>query len=227
MTTSTITTSPAPTTAVRTAAAKVAAGASALFAVALFLCVASVNVPHKASDAELIDWWSQSGNLTAGLISQLFAILGAVLFVVVVNYVRTLAAKADAGAEHWTAFAHSMATAFASTLLVSSAMRAVIGHLVKVQDEPLPGIDVLRYSTALNYTLIGTATMTCLALAMVAVSVVVIKARILGTWVAYVGFGCAAVILAAVGAMMGAFAIPLALVWAISLAVAIWRQPTA
>ena len=158
---------------------------------------------------------------------ELFAILGAVFFVVVVNYVRTLAAKADAGAEHWTAFAHSMATAFASPLLVSSALRAVIGHLVKVQDGPLPGIDVLRYSTALNYTLIGTATMTALALAIVAVSVVVIKARILGTWVAYVGFGCAAVILAAVAAMMGAFAIPLALVWAIALAVAIWRQPAA
>ena len=227
MTTSTISTSPAPRTAARTAAAKVAAGASGLFAVALFLCVASVNVPHKASDAELIDWWSQSANLTAGLMSQLFAILGAVFFVVVVNYVRTLAARADAGAEHWMSFAHSMATAFASLLLVSSAMRAVIGHLVQAQDEPLPGIDVLRYSTALNYTLIGTATMTALALAMVAVSVVVIKARILGTWVAYVGFGCAAVILAAVVAMMGAFAIPLALVWAISLAVAIWRQPTA
>jgi len=227
MTTSTITTKPAPTTAARTSAAKVAAGASSLFAVSLFLTVASVNVPSKASDAELLDWWSQSGNLTAGLVSQLFAILCPVLFVVVVNDVRTLAAKADAGAEHWTAFAHSMATAFASLLLVSSAMRAVVGHLVQVQDEPLPGIDVLRYSTALNYTLIGTATMTCLALAMIAVSVVVLKARILGTWVAYVGFGCAAVILAAVGAMFGAFAIPLALVWAIALAVAIWRQPAA
>ncbi len=227
MTTSTITTKPAPTTAARSSAAKVAAGASSLFAVALFLTVASVDVPRKASDAELLDWWGQNGNLTAGLVSQMFAILGAVLFVVVVNYIRTLAAKADAGAEHWTAFAHSMATAFASLLLVSSAMRAVIGHLVNVQDEPLPGIDVLRYSTALNYTLIGTATMTCLALAMVAVSVVVIKARILGTWVAYVGFGCAAVILAAVGAMFGAFAISLALVWAIALAVAIWRQPAA
>jgi hypothetical protein len=227
MTTSTITTSSAPPTASRTSAAKVAAGASTLFAVALFLCVASVNVPRKASDAELVDWWKQSGNLNSGLVSELFAILGAVFFVVVVNYVRTLAAKADAGAEHWMSFAHSMATAFASTLLVSSALRAVIGHLVQAQDGPLPGIDVLRYSTALNYTLIGTATMTCLALAIVAVSVVVIRARILGSWVAYVGFGCAAVILVAVGAMMGAFAIPLALVWAISLAVAIWRQPTA
>ena len=178
-------------------------------------------MPHKASDAEAdrlveAEWEPHLRNRL-----ELFAILGAVLFVVVVNYVRTLAAKADAGAEHWMSFAHSMATAFASTLLVSSALRAVIGHLVKAQDGPLPGIDVLRYSTALNYTLIGTATMTCLALAMVAVSVVVIKARILGTWVAYVGFGCAAVILVAVGAMMGAFSISLALVWAISLAVAI------
>lgn len=221
-TSSTIPTAPAAPTR---SAAKVAAAASVLFAVAFFLCVASVNVPHKASETKLLDWWEQSGNLTAGLASEAFAIIAAVLFVVVINYFRTLTVKAEAGSEHWTAFAHSMATAFCSTLLVSSALRGVLGHLVKVQDEPLPGIDVLRYSTALNYTLIGTATMTVLALAMVAVSVVVLRTRVLGTWVGYVGLGCAAVILVAVVAMMGAFAIPMALVWAIALAVAIARQP--
>jgi hypothetical protein len=67
--------------------------------------------------------------------------------------------------------------------------------------------------------------MTTLALAMVAVSVVVIRTEVLGRWVGYVGVVCAAVILGAVAMMIGAFAIPAALLWAICLAVAIWRQP--
>jgi hypothetical protein len=211
----------------RTSAAKAASASAVLFAVAFFLTVATVNVPHKATDAELLDWWQKSANLNAGIASELFAIAAAVLFMVVINYFRSLTIRAHAGHEHWTAFAHSMGTAFACTLLVSSALRGVVGHLVKVQDEPLPGLDVLRYTTALNYSLIGTATMAVCALAIGAVSVVVIRTQVLGTWVGYVGVVCTAVILIAVFALLGALAIPMALLWAVCLAVAIWRQPAA
>jgi hypothetical protein len=209
----------------RTSARKVASAASVLFAVAFFLTVASVNVPHKASDAKLLDWWQQSANLNAGIASELFAIVAAVLFIVVVNHFRTLTTRAQAGYEHWTAFAHSMATAFACTLLVSSALRGVVGHLVKVQDEPLPGLDVLRYTTALNYSLIGTATMAVCALTIGAVSVVVLRTRVLGTWVGYVGLVCATLTLILVLALYGSFAIPLANLWAVCFGVALWRQP--
>jgi hypothetical protein len=215
----------ATTRASRTSAAKAASAAAVLFAVTFFLTVASVNVPHTSNDAKLLDWWQQSANLNAGIASELFAIAAAVLFIVVINYFRTLTTRSHAGHEQVTAFAYSMGTAFACTLLVSSALRGVVGHLVKVQDEPLPGIDVLRYSTALNYSLIGTATMAVLSLAIGAVSVVVLRTHVLGTWVGYVGVVCAAVIMVAVLAMYGAFAIPLALLWALCFAVAIWRQP--
>ena len=47
----------------------------------------------------------------------------------------------------WTAFAHSMAAAFTAILLVSAALRAVIGHMVQSTTTRLPSIDVLRYST--------------------------------------------------------------------------------
>jgi hypothetical protein len=209
----------------RTPAAKAASAAAVLFAVTFFLTVASVNVPHTRSDGKLLDWWQKSGNLNAGIASELFAITAAVLFIVVINYVRALTTRTHAGHEQWTAFAHSMGTAFVSTLLVSSALRGVVGHLVKVLDEPLPGVEVLRYSTALNYSLIGTATMSACALTIAAVSVVVLRTHVLGTWVGYVGAVCAAVIMIAVFAMYGPFAIPMALLWALCLAVAIWRQP--
>jgi hypothetical protein len=209
----------------RASAARAAAASAVLFAVAFLVTVASVNVPHNASDAELLAWWQQSSNLNSGIVSELFAIAAAVLFVVVVNYFRTLTNRADAGYQHWTAFAHSMGTAFASTLLVSSALRGVVGHLVKVQDEPLPGIDVLRYTTALNYSLIGTATMAVLALAIMAISVVVIRTHVLGAWIGYVGAICSAVILILVFAMYGGLGIPVANLWAVCFGVALWRQP--
>lgn len=79
-----------------TAARKVAAVASALFAVALFMTVASVDVPHDPTNAELLDWWQQSGNRMSGLVSGLSAICAAVLFAVVMNYIRSLSATAKA-----------------------------------------------------------------------------------------------------------------------------------
>lgn len=87
---------PAHVTAPSSTASKGAAIASALFALALFLTVASSNVPRKATDAELLDWWQQSGNRTAGLISGMLAVATAVLFAVVMNHIRSLPAAAGA-----------------------------------------------------------------------------------------------------------------------------------
>ena len=58
--------------------------------VALFMTVASVDVPHDASDAELLHWWQQSGNRMSGLVSGISAICAAILFAVVMNYLRSL-----------------------------------------------------------------------------------------------------------------------------------------
>lgn len=205
------------------AARKVAAIASALFAVALFMTVASVNVPHDPSDAELLQWWQQSGNRTSGLVSGLSAICAATLYAVVMNYVRSLTTTTRA--PQWLAFARSMGAAVTAVWLVTGAARAVIGHLVDVMDEPLPGADVLRYATALNYTLLGLSGMAVLALSILGVSVVVLRTRALGRWVGYVGAVCAVVILAAVAAQFGAYTTPVAILWALCLGVAIWRQP--
>jgi len=221
-----MTTTKAITPATRTTtAAKVASAASILFAVAFFWTVASVDVPHKADDAKLLDWWQQSSNQVSGIVSQYCAIVAAVLFVVLINYFRTLTAKT--AAPQWTAFARSMGLVFSTTLLVSAALRGVIGHMVKVDGEPLPGLEVLRYSTALNYNVIGSITMTALGLTILAVSVVIVRTVVLAKWVGYVGLVCSAIILVASAAMMGQFTIILSLLWALCLGVAILQQPAA
>jgi hypothetical protein len=67
--------------------------------------------------------------------------------------------------------------------------------------------------------------MAVLGLFILAVSVVVLRTRALGRWLGYVGVGCAVVMIAAVVAQYGAFTTPLGILWALCLAVAIWRQP--
>jgi hypothetical protein len=207
----------------RISAARTAAAAAVLFAIAFFLTVASVNVPHTSSDAKLLAWWQDAANIRSGLFSLLFAVCTAVFFAVVVNYLLTLAPRTSQ--VQWTAFARSMSAAFTATLLVSAALRGVIGHLVEVQDEPLPRVDVLRYSTALNYTLIGTIVMAMFALTVIAIAVIVLRTGLLGRWVGYVGLGCGTLVIVATFAMVGQFTIPVAILWAFSTAVAIWRQP--
>jgi hypothetical protein len=208
-------------------ASRVAAAASTLFAVSFFLCVASVNVPHKASDAELLRWWQDGANQSAGIISMFCAIGTAVFYMVTIDYLRTLVRASGTGGTNLVQFAHSMAAAFCATMLVSGAIRGVIGSQVKVGDEPLPGVDILRYSTSLNYTLIGSVAMSVLALSMFSASLAVIKTGILARWVGIVGIVCSVIIGAASAATMGQYAIAISFVWAFGLAVAIWKRPAA
>lgn len=201
----------------------VAAAAAALFGVALFMTVAAVDVPHKAGDAELLAWWQVAGNRTSGLVSGLSAICAAVLLPVALNYLRSLRAAADAPA--WLAFARSMGAAVTALWLVTGAVRATVSHLVDVMDEPLPDISVLRFATALNYTLLGLSGMAVIGLCALAVSMLVLRTGVLARWVGYVGLVCAAIVLLAVIAQYGGFATPIAILWAFTLAVGIWRQP--
>ena len=205
--------------------ARIASIASALFALSMFLCVASVNVPYKASDKSVLNWWQDDANLISTIASLFFTTSAAILFIVVMNYLRALASKAEAGDALSTAFAHSMAGAFCSTMLVVAAMRGVIGRLVKIDGDPLPGLDVLRFSTGLNYALLGTGAMGTLGLSMLAISVVILKTRVLRRWVAIIGIVCSIVTLAAAGALLGSLATPAVILWALALAVALWRQP--
>jgi hypothetical protein len=188
--------------------ARIAAIAAALFGLSFFWTVASVNVPHEAGDAELLEWWQQDANVRSGMISMMFAILTATLLVVVSNH---LLLTVGPRFPHLSAFARSMAAAFTATLLVSGALRGVIGHLVDVNQEPLPGLDVLRYTTALNYTVLGVVVMGTFALFVLSMAVLVLRSGQLDRWLGFVGLGCGIITLGAVVALMGAFTVPVAI----------------
>jgi hypothetical protein len=199
---------------------RVAAGAAALFGVFLFLTVAAVDVPHGAGNAELLTWWQSSANRWAGVFSGLSAIGAATTLVVVRHHLGTLPGARESA---WMAFGRSMATAVTSLWLVTGAIRAAVGHLVDTLDQPLPGVDVLRTVTGINYVLLGLSGMAALGLMILGVSVAVLRTRALGRWVGWVGVFCATPILLATLAQYGAYLTLLAICWSLCLAVALWR----
>ena len=202
---------------------RAAAAAAALLGVALFTTVAVVNVPHEAGDAELLQWWQQSGNRRAGLWSGLSALVVAFSLPVVLSHVCALGATA--GAPRWTELARSAGAAATALWLVTGAARATVGHLVDVMGEPLPDVDVLRFATALNYTLLGLSGMAALGACVLAVSVVALRTGALAPWFGRLSAACAVLVLGAVLAQYGAYATPVAVLWALALAVAVWREP--
>jgi hypothetical protein len=145
----------------------------------------------------------------------------AVTVVVLRHHLGTLVAVRDSA---WMAFGRSMAGAVAAVWLVTGAIRASVGRLVEVMTEPLPGPDVLRAITAVNYALLGLSGMAVLGLMILAVSVAVLRTGVLARWVGWLGVGCAAPVLAATLAQYGAYTTLLAIVWFLGLAVAIWRS---
>jgi hypothetical protein len=185
----------------------------------MFLTVASVNVPHDAGDAELLEWWQQDSHRMSSVVSGLFAVCAAALLAVVANHVHRLEATRTSPA--WRAFAHSMASAFTAAMLVTAATRSAVAHLVDVMDEPLPSVDVLRYATALNYQVLGLAAMGALALTILATSVLTLRTGAYGRWAGWVGIGCGAVMTAGVTAGYGGYTVPLAILWSVCLGLAI------
>jgi hypothetical protein len=212
-------TAPTATDSRSTTAAKIAVAAAILFAASLFLTVASVDVPSDATDRELLEWWQQAGNRSSGVVSGLFAVCAAALFTVLMSHVHEL--EATRKSPRWRAFARSMAGAFTAAMLVTAATRSAIGHLVDVLDEPLPGVDVLRYATALNYQVMGLAAMGALSLTILATSGLTLRTSAVARWAGLIGLACGGVMLIAVGAGYGVYTVPLAILWSVTLGIAL------
>lgn len=201
---------------------RIAAGAAALLGISLFMTVAVMNVPHDATDSELVAWWQDSANRFTGTASAIWALLVAASAAVVVNHLATVSAAQRS--PQWLAFARSMGTAVTGVWLVTAAARGVIAHLVDFLDQPLPGADTLRAMTALNYMWLGLSGMFVLALLILAVSVVAFRTGAFPRWFGIIGAVCSAVMLVAVVAQYGAFSTPLAILWSLCLSVVLWRS---
>ncbi|MEO9256347.1 MAG: hypothetical protein ABI305_12450 [Tepidiformaceae bacterium] len=188
------------------------------FALLLFLGVASINVPHSVSDKELIAWWAKSGNQTSAIASMYLVAASAVALVLFLSHLRERL-NGESGSAGNAMFA--VGGAAVGLLLTSAAVRGVIAFAVKTSDEPMPGVDVLRYFPQISYALISVALL-AMGACLVLLAWAVVRAGVLPKWLAWASLALGLITLAGTPIFAG-FMIPVVLIWAVVASIAVWR----
>ena len=184
-----------------------------------------LDTPQGTSDAELVRWWSNSGNQHSAVVSMyLFAVAG-LLFLVFLTALRSHLLQAEGGVGAATSLVVAAGTVFATLLLVAGALRGVIAFAVisPVNGEPLPGPDTLRYIPELGFAVTGTGGMLAAALCIAATSWLVATTAAFGRWVAWIGAAAVLVVLGSTAALSAVLALPALFVWTLAVSVAMWR----
>ncbi len=217
----------APAVRITRGATRPAALCGVVFAVMLFVAVASVNIPRGATDDEMLAWWASNDNRTADVVST-FALLAAGLtfLVFLSELVRRLSAgRTEAESGLAPRLAQQAGTVFVAMIFAAGLGGAVVRGLV-VDDEPLPGVDVLRYFAQLRYTAMGAFAMPAAAVVIGATAYLVLRDGVLPRWIGWLSVLCTIAIVVASALFVGQFAIPALLVWAIACSVTLLRSPT-
>ena len=196
------------------------------FALSFFVGVAMLEIPRGATDAELVAWWSDSGNRFTAIVSMYLFVLAGLCFLVFLIKLRSRLLAAEGGAGELTALVVASGGVFVAMLFVAAAARGVIGFAVAspVNDESLPGPDTLRYLPQIGYAITGTAGMLAAALAMATTSWLILKTAVFGRWLVWIGAIATAATLVACAALAAVFAIPALLIWTAAVSTALWRQ---
>jgi hypothetical protein len=205
---------------------RVGALAGVVFVVLLFTSTVMLDVPRSVSDAELVEWWSDDANLNTVLVSTYLQIAAGMFFLVFLACLRSVSLPAEGGSGTLTSVAFSAGVVFVALLLASDGPRGVIAFAVRLRDEPLPAVDLLRYMPQLGYVLLGTVGGVVVGISAVANSVLVLRTGAFGRWLGIVGLVCGLGSIA-LALVVGPFFIPALLFWVLASSLALWRQPAA
>jgi hypothetical protein len=205
--------------------ATLAALAGLASAVMFLIGVAIVNVPSKATDGELVQWWSSNSHQVEALLSMVSFTLAGLFFLVFLAHLRTRLLAAEGGAGTLTTIVFSAGLLFVATLFVAAAARGVISYALKSPGagEPLPNADLLRYLPQLSYVVLGFCGLLSAALAIAVTSLLAFRTRVFGRLLAWLGVACAAGLIVANAILIGVGAIPAMLLWMVATSVSLWR----
>jgi hypothetical protein len=197
--------------------------AGVAFALLLLFALASVDPLVEATDQELIDWWTDTGNQRATAISTYFFIGAAGCFLVFLAGLRARLAVAEGGAAALTGLAFAAGVCFTAVILVGDIGRGAIAHSVRFGDEPLPGPDTLRALTTFSQLMFGLVAMPLSAVIIAAASVVILRTRTMGAWLGWAGLATATVIAVFVVLLIGPWASPFLQLWTVAASFELWR----
>lgn len=204
---------------------RLAALAGIGFAVMFLIGTAVLNVPTKATDRELVQWWSSNSHQTDALVSMIAFTLAGLFFLVFLAQLRTRLLSAEGGAGTLTTIVFSAGLLFVAALFTAATARGVIGYALKSPgvDANIPGVDLLRYLPQISYVVLGFCGLLSAALAIAVTSVMAFRTGVFGRLLAWLGVACAAGLVAANVILVGVGAIPAMLLWAVAISVSFWR----
>ena len=200
------------------------AAAGIAFAILLFLSVASVDPQLGVSDQELQTWWADSGNRDGFIASMYMLLLACPLLLVFVSRLRTRLQAADVAG--WADTVLACGIVLTTALGLCAILRGVVAGSVRFADEPLPGVDTLRFATYLAYTVWDLVILFGIAMVTI-ISALGLLTRSLPRWFGWLGVPIAvgsAILLAAQSAPL---AIPLFNVWVLAGSVHLLRSRSA
>jgi hypothetical protein len=181
----------------------------------IFLSLAIIEPLREATDAELLEWWSKDSNLDASIASMYLRLLAIPFLLVFAAQFRAVFRQKD-GAGIWPDTAFAAGVVCAGMLGLSALVRGVTALSVSANNEPLPGVDVLRFSTELAYQAYSMGAIGTLAIMAGATGLAVLGTSALARWLGWVSMPLAGLSLVAVPLQIGAFVSPLLLLWTLA-----------
>ncbi len=199
----------------------IGAAAGVVAVVLIFLGVATVDPQRGVSDQELLTWWADSGNRDGFIVSMYLLVAACPLFLLFIARMRMHLRAADAGG--WAEVAFAFGIVATAALSLCAFLRGILPASVRFNDEPLPGVDTLRFATTLAYAAWDPVILFSGAFVAV-VSAVALKTQVLPRWLGWLGvpvsLGCAIML----ALQSGPFAIPLLNVWILASSVHLLRS---
>ena len=196
--------------------------AGVAFAVFIMLSVMAVDPLREATDSEVLDWWTKDSNVSSLYVSMYFRLL-AVPFLLAFLVPLRARLRAAEGSEGWSDLVSSLGILAAAGLAISAIGRGMLAQSIDFNDEPVPGVDMLRFVIEDSVGVYSLVAMPALAILVSVVSVISLRTRAFATWFAWLGVAVAVLSLAMVALLVGAFASPLLAIWSLAASFCLFR----
>lgn len=198
--------------------------AGVAFAILLFISVITIDPQRGVSDQELQSWWSDGGNRDGFVISMFLMLLACPLFLLFVSRLRTRLRAADAAG--WADMVFACGIIVTTALGISAITRGVVAKSMRFADEPLPGVDTLRFETDLAHAMWDLVILFVVVLVAI-VSIMALVTHVLPRWLGWLGVVVTVGSATLLVAQAAPFAIPLLIIWVLANSVQMWRAPAA
>jgi len=150
-------------------------------------------------------------------------LLAGPLFLLFVSRLRMRLRATDASG--WADVAFGCGIVMSAALGMVAVLRGVISRSVSVDDEPLPGVDTLRFATSLAFHVWDVVILFAVVLVAV-VSAHALATRALPRWLGWLGVPVALGSAVMLAVQSSAFSLPLLIIWVLAGSVHLLRTPS-